>query len=196
LSDDRRKKFQRYLDLVENETGRCSQIVSNLLSFSRRSPPSFGNVQIDELLQRCILLSRHKLELSNIRLESDVRPNIPPVEGDFNQLQQCIINLIFNAIDAMPNGGTLDLAGRFDADRDMVIVAVKDSGRGIPHDVLPHVFEPFFTTKNEGYGVGLGLSTVYGIIERHKGNVNVESRPGEGALFRLELPVTGSKDDG
>jgi two-component system NtrC family sensor kinase len=193
LSDDRRQKFQRYLDLVENETGRCSQIVSNLLSFSRRSPPSFGNVQIDELLQRCILLSRHKLELSNIRLESDVRLDIPPVEGDFNQLQQCVINLIFNAIDAMPDGGTLDLKGRFDANRDMVIVSVKDSGRGISPDVLPHVFEPFFTTKNEGYGVGLGLSTVYGIIERHKGSVSVESRSGEGALFRLELPVAESK---
>jgi signal transduction histidine kinase len=196
LSDDRRQKFQRYLDLVEKETGRCSQIVSNLLSFSRQSPPSFGNVQIDELMQRCILLSRHKLELNDIRLVSDIQPNLPPVEGDFNQLQQCIINLIFNAIDAMPEGGTLNLSGRFNADRDMVIVTVKDSGRGISPDDLKHVFEPFFTTKNEGYGVGLGLSTVYGIIERHKGTVNVESRLGEGAAFRLELPVAGPKNAG
>ncbi len=109
LAADRQEKFQRYLELVETETSRCSQIVSSLLSFSRRSPPSFGNVQIDELLQRCIILSRHKLELNNIRLESNVQPNMLSVNGDFNQLQQCVINLIFNAIDVMPDGGTLNL---------------------------------------------------------------------------------------
>ena len=196
LSEDRQEKFQRYLDLVENETNRCSQIVSGLLSFSRRSPPSFGQVQIDELIQRCILLSQHKLELSNIRLETSVQSNLPPVTGDFNQLQQCIINLIFNAIDAMPDGGTLELSSRFDTDRDVMIVRVKDSGCGIPKKDLAHIFEPFYTTKKEGYGVGLGLSTVYGIIEQHHGSVNVESRSEEGTAIMLELPVSGSNKDG
>ena len=189
LAEDRREKFQRYLDLVENETNRCSQIVSSLLSFSRVSPPAFGKVQIDELLNRCILLSQHKLELSNIHLESDIPKSLPPAEGDFNQLQQCVINLIFNAIDVMPVGGTLYLNGHFDNHRKMVIVTVKDTGRGISPRDLPHIFEPFFTTKNEGYGVGLGLSTVYGIIERHKGKITVESQPGEGAAFFIELPA-------
>ncbi len=188
LSENRREKFQRYLELVENETNRCSQIVSGLLSFSRQAPPAFGQVRIDELLRRCILLSQHKLELSNIRLESSIPANLPPVEGDFNQLQQCVINLIFNAIDAMPDGGILNLASRHDSDRERVIVIVKDSGRGIPHDDLPHIFVPFYTTKKEGYGVGLGLSTVYGIIERHQGHITAESRPGEGAAFMIELP--------
>ena len=192
LSEDRQKKFQRYLDLVENETNRCSQIVSGLLSFSRISPPSFGQVQIDELLQRSILLSQHKLELSGIRLQSSIQPNLPPVDGDFNQLQQCVINLIFNAIDAMPEGGNLMLNGSWDGNSAKVIITVRDSGRGISPENLPHIFEPFFTTKNEGYGVGLGLSTVYGIMERHNGSVNVESQPGEGAAFMLELPVSGS----
>jgi two-component system NtrC family sensor kinase len=196
LSEDRREKFQRYLDLVENETKRCSQIVSSLLSFSRISPPTFDHVQIDELLQRCILLSQHKLELSNIRLESSIQPNLPPVEGDFNQLQQCVINLIFNAIDAMPEGGTLALNSRWDGNSAKVIITVRDSGRGIPPENLPHIFEPFFTTKNEGYGVGLGLSTVYGIIERHKGTINVESQPGQGTAVMLELPVSGSNKGG
>jgi signal transduction histidine kinase len=192
LSEDRKEKFQRYLGLVENETNRCSQIVSGLLSFSRISPPSFGNVQIDELLQRCILLSQHKLELSNIRLESSIQPNLPPVNGDFNQLQQCVINLIFNALDAMPEGGNLTLNSRLEGNGGKVIISVRDSGRGIPPEHLPHIFEPFFTTKNEGYGVGLGLSTVYGIIERHNGSVHVESRPGKGTAIMLELPVSGS----
>ena len=189
LAEDRQEKFQRYLELVENETNRCSQIVSSLLSFSRRSPPSFGNVEIDELLQRCILLSRHKLELNNIRLESNLQPNMPSVNGDFNQLQQCVINLIFNAIDVMPDGGTLNLAASHDAEEKRVLIAVKDSGPGIDPADLPHIFEPFVTTKNEGYGVGLGLSTVYGIMERHNGSIDVESRPGEGATFSLKLPV-------
>jgi PAS domain S-box-containing protein len=189
---DRIEKFKHYLNLVETETRRCSQIVSGLLSFSRMSPPNFGEVKIDELLQRSILLSRHKLELGNIRLESIVQPNMPPVIGDFNQLQQCIINLIFNAIDAMPDGGTLSLDGRYDDDKGRVIVTVKDSGHGILPENLPHIFEPFFTTKTEGYGVGLGLSTVYGIMERHYGTVKVESQPGEGAVFILALPVSNA----
>ena len=196
LSENHKEKFQRYLDLVENETHRCSQIVSGLLSFSRMSPPSFGQVQIDELLQRCILLSQHKLELSNIRLESNVQSNLPPVIGDFNQLQQCMINLFFNAIDAMPDGGTLELSSRYDTDRDVMIVRVKDSGCGIPREDLAHIFEPFYTTKKEGYGVGLGLSTVYGIMEQHHGSVNVESQSGAGTAIILELPVSDSNKDG
>jgi PAS domain S-box-containing protein len=188
LAEDRREKFKRYLDLVEKEISRCSQIVSSLLSFSRVSPPDFGPIQIDELLRRCTLLSQHKLELSNIRLESCIPEKLPPVKGDLNQLQQCVINLIFNAIDAMPDGGTLNLDCRHDPDRDVVMIVVKDSGQGIHAEDLPHIFEPFYTTKKEGYGVGLGLSTVYGIIERHRGDITVESRPGEGAAFTIELP--------
>jgi len=196
ISEERKEKFKRYLELVENETHRCSQIVSGLLSFSRISPPSLGQVRIDELLQRCILLCQHKLELNNILLESSAQPNQPTVTGDFNQLQQCVINLIFNAIDAMPDGGTLVLNSRYDPDRDVMIIRVKDSGCGIPKEDLAHIFEPFYTTKKEGYGVGLGLSTVYGIMARHNGSVHVESRPGEGTAVMLELPVSGSNAGG
>jgi signal transduction histidine kinase len=195
LAEDRREKFQRYLELVETETKRCSQIVSSLLSFSRKSEPSFGDVQLEELLQRCTILSQHKLQLSNIRLESNISANIPAVKGDFNQLQQCVINLIFNAIDAMPDGGTLNLEGRYDGQKGWVIITVKDSGSGIAAEDLPHIFEPFYTTKQEGYGVGLGLSTVYGIMQHHNGTVNVESRPGQGAAFMLQLPVSVPNPD-
>jgi PAS domain S-box-containing protein len=188
-SQEQIEKFQRYLNLVETEISRCSQIVSGLLSFSRLSPPDFGRVDIEALLQRSILLSQHKLELGNIRIESGIQADIPPVIGDFNQLQQCIINLIFNALDAMPQGGTLNLDGRYDADKERVIVTVKDSGPGIAPENLAHIFEPFFTTKKDGHGVGLGLSTVYGIIERHNGTVKVENQPGGGATFMLALPV-------
>jgi PAS domain S-box-containing protein len=189
LNKELAEKFQHYLKLVENETDRCSQIVANLLNFSRISPPAFGEVRIEELIDRCILLSQHKLELNHIRLESNIQANIRPAKGDFNQLQQCIINLIFNAIDAMPEGGTLTLESHHDSASGGVVISIKDTGQGIAPDDLPYIFEPFFTTKNQAYGVGLGLSTVYGIMERHNGSVEVSNQPGAGATFRLSIPV-------
>jgi signal transduction histidine kinase len=181
------EKFHRYLEIVEKETARCSEIVSSLLAFSRKSPPSLGEVRVDDLLNRCILLSRHKLELSRIELACLIDPHVPPIQGDFNQLQQAVINLIFNAIDAMPDGGTMQLSSGFE--RDTVSIAVEDTGSGISEADLPHLFEPFYTTKKEGHGVGLGLSTVYGIMERHKGSVSVENLPETGARFTLRLPA-------
>ncbi len=190
LDHDRQQKYQQYLQLVDKELSRCSQIVSNLLTFSRKSPLVFEPVDIQELINRSVLLSRHKLELQKIDLSLRIDPNLPPVTADFNQLQQCVINLIFNAMDAMPDGGRLTLTGSFDVDKKRVIITVEDTGNGISQKDLPLVFEPFFTTKHEGYGVGLGLSTVYGIIQRHQGDIRVENRPGQGAAFHLELPAS------
>ncbi|CAB5153968.1 hypothetical protein D3OALGA1CA_4599 [Olavius algarvensis associated proteobacterium Delta 3] len=189
LQGDGQQKFQNYLELVESETDRCSRIISNLLTFSRKTPPSKGDVRIDELIQRCILLSRHKLELSHITLESDIEPDIPIIRGDINQIQQCLINLIFNAIDAMPEGGDLTLTAKADRGTDRVRLGVSDTGPGISDVDLPRIFEPFFTTKSEGFGVGLGLSTVYGIIEDHGGEMDVDTGPGKGTTFWLLFPA-------
>ena len=141
-------------------------------------------------MQRCIILSQHRLQLGHINLESDILPGLPTVKGDFNQLQQCVINLIFNAIDAMGDGGDLKLETSYDSRQGLVTITVKDSGPGIAPDDLPRIFEPFYTTKKEGYGVGLGLSTVYGIMQHHRGTVTVESAPGQGAAFMLRLPAS------
>lgn len=183
------EKFRRYLELVENESNRCSQIVSSLLAFSRRSEPEFKKVDVSDLLNRSILLSRHKLKLQDISLKLTLAPDIPPVQGDINQLQQCVINLIFNAIDAMPGGGELFISSSFDRSEGQVTITVRDTGHGIAPENLEHIFEPFFTTKKEGYGVGLGLSTVDGIIQGHNGIVDVENRPGQGAAFIIKLPA-------
>jgi len=188
LEETRRPKFQRYLDLIENEIDRCSKLLSSLLTFSRKPSSVFTQVDVNDLLERCILLSQHKLQLQQIKLETHVAAQIHPVYGDYNQLQQCIINLIFNAIDAMPDGGVVSLTGAHDTQKEVVTIAVKDTGSGIAEKDLPRIFEPFFTTKQEGYGVGLGLSTVYGIIRHHKGVINASSPPGEGAEFTVELP--------
>jgi two-component system, NtrC family, sensor kinase len=190
VSTDQLEKFTRYLDLVEKETSRCSQIVSGLLTFSRKSPVEFGPVVVADLIQRCILLCQHKLELNNIRLEQDIAAGLPAIRGDLNQLQQCIINLVFNAADAMPQGGTLTLSAAVCPASGEICLGVTDTGSGIPEKDLPHIFEPFYTTKDEGYGVGLGLSTVYGIIQNHQGRVEVESRLGKGTTFVLHLPAT------
>jgi signal transduction histidine kinase len=189
------KRFGEYLALVARETDRCSRIVSGLLAFSRKTAPRFEALDAAELIERCVKLSRHKLELSNIRLTVEIGVRLPLVYGDFNQLQQCIINLIFNAIDAMPQGGDLFIGAAGDAGTPHVAITVRDTGGGIEAAHRPHLFEPFFTTKEEGHGTGLGLSTVYGIMQRHAGQVHVESEPGKGATFVLELPTANTPRD-
>jgi signal transduction histidine kinase len=188
LEAEHQAKFAEYLELVENETDRVSGIVSSLLTFSRKSKPTFTPLDLTDLIDRTLVLSQHKLSLSDITVTHRIDPNLPPIIGDFNQLQQCLINLIFNAIDAMPKGGTLDLNVRAANGNTGVTIAVKDSGVGIPPAEQSHIFEPFYTTKAEGYGVGLGLSTVYGILASHKGTITVDSAPGNGSIFYINLP--------
>ena len=186
---DRQSRYAEYLALVETETDRCAKIVSSLLTFSRKSPVTMAPVDPGEIMARCIVLARHRLELAHIELVTRIQDGLPPVNGDANQLQQCLLNLIFNAVDAMPGGGTLTLgAERDDATRSVVLTAA-DTGHGIDPSDLDHIFEPFYSTKQEGGGIGLGLSTTYGIVERHGGSLAVESRKDDGATFIIRLPV-------
>ncbi|NTU48801.1 MAG: response regulator [Syntrophobacteraceae bacterium] len=190
LTQESTGKFESYLSLMESELSRCSKIVSNLLSFSRKSKLEFSEVNLSDLLSRCITLSRHKLTLQNIQIQERISSEIPKVTGDFNQLQQCVINLIFNAIDAMPSGGVIGIDTSFNSRKGLVEIKVSDTGCGIAKEDLQYIFDPFFTTKTEGKGLGLGLSTVYGIIDRHKGTITAESEPGKGTVFTIKLPVT------
>jgi len=185
---NRDNKFNSYLEIIESETQRCSELVSGLLKFSRKTKLEQKNIDVTELIQHSLLLCNHKLELSNIVLTVKFDQDVPYVYGDFNQLEQCIINLIFNAIDAMENGGTLELRTGFNLEEKLVFISIKDNGKGISKDDLNFIFEPFFTTKNEGYGVGLGLSSAYGIIEKHKGTIVVKSILDLGSEFIIKLP--------
>jgi signal transduction histidine kinase len=182
-------RFKSYLEIVEKEVQRCARIVSNLLTFARKSEVIFKPVDIRELVDQCLVLSGHRLQLGNIETRFDAVEPLPPIQGDANQLQQCLINLVFNAIDAMPDGGLLEITARASEDRSAVVITVTDNGCGIAPEHLPHIFDPFFTTKKEGQGTGLGLSTTYGIIEKHKGTIDVQSRPGQGAAFTIKLPA-------
>jgi signal transduction histidine kinase len=118
------------------------------------------------------------------------------VLGDFNQLQQCVLNLVFNAADAMPDGGSITIESICNPGSRMVEIKVADTGRGISRENLPRIFDPFFSTKQEGKGLGLGLSVVYGIIDRHKGAITAQSEPGKGTVFSIQLPVLEQRGRG
>jgi two-component system NtrC family sensor kinase len=175
------------LQLVEGESARCGEIVRNLLLFSRTPGARFASETLAPLIERCALLVRHKAELSAVQIRVEVEKDLPPVTCDASQIQQLVLALAMNAIEAMPRGGTLSLrARRGDA---CVVLEVADTGMGIAKDHLPHIFEPFFTTKEEGKGVGLGLAVAYGIVQRHGGRIDVASKPGEGTRFTVFLPL-------
>jgi len=183
------QKFNKYLELMESEVSRCSNIVSSLLAFSRKSELEFGQVNINDLLQKCVVLSDHKLTLQNIQIKTVLYSEIPQIAGDFNQLQQCILNLIFNAADAMPDGGHLTIETSFNSEKGLAKIMVADTGSGIANGDLPKIFDPFFSTKEEGKGLGLGLSVAYGIIARHKGVIEAESELDKGTVLTITLPV-------
>jgi signal transduction histidine kinase len=189
LGKEQMEKFQKYLGFSESEIARCSQIVSNLLAFSRKSKMEYGEINIHELIEKSVMLSQHKLDLQNIKIVIRIDEQVPVVTGDFNQIQQCVINLIFNAIDAMPDGGHLGIQASHNLNKGLMEIRIKDSGKGIARQDLPHIFDPFYTTKTEGNSLGLGLSTVYGIIDRHKGTITVDSGVGKGTVFTIKLPV-------
>ncbi|WP_320044621.1 response regulator [uncultured Desulfobacter sp.] len=184
---EKQDKFSSFLDIAISEISRCSDILSNLLTFSRKSPISYGPVQVKDLVERCVKISGHKFELQNIELHVDIEDRIPDILADVNQIQQCLINLMFNAMDAMDGPGPVWLFAGFDPGKQQVFIQVKDSGKGISQKDLPHIFEPFFTTKDEGHGVGLGLSTVYGIMRSHGGDIRVADTSEKGTCFVLEF---------
>jgi len=188
----------RILDMVADEAARCGGIVRNLLLFSRGAGTRFVEVDLGALLDRCALLVRHQAELQEIQIDVDVDPGLPAVLCDQSQIQQLVLALAMNAIEAMPDGGlfTLRLAPLVSgADPDEIVLTVTDTGCGIEPDDLAHIFEPFYTRKEEGKGVGLGLAVVYGIVKRHGGQVQVNSTPGVGTTFTVQLPVRASETE-
>lgn len=187
------EQFRRYLELVAHESSRCGQIVSNLLSFSRQQKMERRPVDINDIIRSVILLCQHRMQLQNIAIQEKLDPKLPEIIGDYNQIQQCIMNVIFNAMEAMPDGGKLTLDTSFKRKNRMVHVNISDTGCGIPEENLSIIFEPFFSTKEESQGVGLGLSVVYGIIREHKGNIYVQSEVGTGSTFTIRFPE-GQKD--
>jgi two-component system NtrC family sensor kinase len=180
--------FSHYLDICVREALRCGQIVKNLLTFARQKNIELIQIDLKEMIDTIMVLTGHQVEMNGITCDLNL-PSSFTAKGDYTQIQQCLMNLIFNAIESMTNGGTLTLSGGKDSELKTVWMTVADTGYGIDPEDLPRIFEPFYTTKKEGKGVGLGLSMVYGIIREHEGSVEVESEPGKGSLFKITLPA-------
>jgi two-component system, NtrC family, sensor kinase len=181
--------FSHYLDICVREALRCGQIVKNLLTFARQKNIELIQIDLKEMIDTILVLTGHQLEMNGITCDLNLPQSSFTAKGDYTQIQQCLMNLIFNAVESMTDGGTLTLSGGQDRDGKTVWVNVADTGFGIDPEDLPRIFEPFYTTKKEGKGVGLGLSMVYGIIREHEGTVEVQSEPGKGSLFKLTLPA-------
>jgi len=190
--DDQLSQFKDHLTLMSSELERCGNIVSGMLFFARESGQAQQQIDLNEVLHAVLTLTRHKLELGNITLTTDLYPAPLVLEGDINQLQQCFLNLIFNASEAMPEGGHLTVKSWMDREPQTACVEIRDTGYGIPEKIQGNLFDPFFTTKDVGQGTGLGLSIVHGVVKTHKGTVKIDSREGEGAAFILSFPVISS----
>ena len=178
---------QKTIDKIVKQTFRASEIVNNLLNFSRTASAEFTDVDMNVVLEETLSLVQHPFKTARVQVIQAFQGDLPPVLGSTTRLQQVFLNLFMNARDAMPNGGMLEV--RTGTQNGSVEVEVTDTGLGIPPEYLHRIFDPFFTTKSSGKGTGLGLSVSYGIIKEHAGKVEVRSTPGKGTSFRLEFPV-------
>jgi signal transduction histidine kinase len=183
VDDPRQKTIER----IVKQTFRASEIVNNLLNFSRTGAAEFVEIDLNTVLDETLTLAQHPLKTAQVKVVKNYADQLPFVLGSVTRLQQVFLNLFMNARDAMPSGGMLEV--RTGAQNGSVEVEVTDTGQGIPAEHLHRIFDPFFTTKATGRGTGLGLSVSYGIIKEHAGKVDVRSTPGQGTSFRLEFPV-------
>jgi len=188
-----REEIGKNLRLIQDECRRCGSIVQNLLLFARQSEGApMAPVDVNVIAERSLMLIRHRLQISDIALEYARIDTDPCVVADAGQLEQAMVALLVNAVEALSapdgSGGGGRLSLRLCADDTSVTVEVADTGVGIHPDVLPQIFEPFFSTKHQESGVGLGLAVVFGIVQRHNGTIDVTSEPGRGATFTMRLP--------
>ena len=182
------------MEKITRQTFRASEIVNNLLNFSRTSGTEFADVDVNKVIHDTLALLEHQFKTSRIQINSELTKSLPLISGNPGRLQQVFLNLFLNAKDAMPEGGKLRIAT---SNGDGVSVLVSDTGSGISQEHIHRIYDPFFTTKaapreSQGKGTGLGLSVTYGIIQEHAGKIRVESQPGEGTTFYLDFPMTRS----
>jgi len=183
------EEVRRYLSQVAGETARVGRIVSDLLAFSRRSKPQSSQADLNAIVRTTVSLVAHKLELANVKVDLDLADRLPALRCDASQIQQVVMNLVLNGAEAIKGGGSVSVSTAADPTHEALVLAVRDTGGGVPPEMLGKIFDPFFTTKEEGKGVGLGLAVVYGIVEAHGGEIEVDSSVGKGSTFRVRLPL-------
>jgi two-component system NtrC family sensor kinase len=181
---------EEYLEIIDKEVDRCTRIVDGLLDFSRPKGKTKGAVALNALVDETLFLLKHHQRFKRLTLHRSLDPSVPTTLGNAEQLTQVLMALMLNAVDAMDDRGTLSVrTGRSPQRSDEVLLEIEDNGIGIPRADQSKIFEPFYTTKPPGRGTGLGLSICYGIVEDHRGRIEVDSQPGRGSIFRIYLPV-------
>jgi two-component system, NtrC family, sensor kinase len=183
----KREEMKGSLDLIASESKRCGELVHNLLSFSRVSPMNLEWCDLTQVIDRCTRLVQHKLDLGGIQLNLDLAADLPPIHCDPAQIEQVVLAMVINAIDAMPHEGNLWITSRLTGAGATELI-IRDDGSGISDEHLSHIFEPFYTTKESG-GSGLGLAISESIVERHGGTIEVNSVVGQGTTFKILLPL-------
>jgi signal transduction histidine kinase len=186
--DDKEK--EEMIEDILHETERSQKIIRNLLDFARESDVKLVPLILNDIINGSIRLVANQLKLRKINLITEFSENLAPIHGDAQMFQQVFINIVLNAVDVLPEKGTIIIRTYKSKNEDYLVVEIKDNGPGIPEHILPRVFDPFFTTKSLKKGTGLGLSVSKGIVSKLGGYITVESKLGEGAVFRVFLPTT------
>jgi len=186
--ESRRQEICDSLDLIASESRRCGDLVRNLLTFSRTTPMNIQPTNLNRVIEQVLRLVQHQLDLAGIHVQEQLESELPLVDCDGAQIEQVLLALLMNAIDAMPQGGNLWITSTSSPDPKVIRIVVRDDGAGIPAEILPRIFEPFLTTKETGRGVGLGLAISNSILERHNGRIEVQSELGKGTVFTVTLP--------
>jgi signal transduction histidine kinase len=183
--DDERAK--QSLATIVTQVERITKIMNQFLAFARRRPAERRAVGVTDIVEDSLEMLRERLARHQIQVVAEIPEAVPLVHADPDQMSQVLLNLFINALHAMPEGGTLKVTVKPQAD--VVALLIADTGHGIPREHLGKIFTPFFTTKEIGKGTGLGLTVVHGIIEEHGGKIAVESEPGKGTTFTILLPI-------
>ncbi|MBN2359101.1 MAG: two-component sensor histidine kinase, partial [Deltaproteobacteria bacterium] len=185
--------LRKDLELIVKQTLRCREIVKGLLDFSRQSDARTVRVEFNQIVESSLGLVKRQALFQDVRIALDLQPNLPFVLFDPGQLQQVVINIVLNAVDAMEGHGTLNISTAMDQATGDVRLSISDTGKGVPAEIMPMIFEPFFTTKKVGEGTGLGLAIVHGIVTRAGGHIEVASVPGR-TTFTVRLPAAPDDD--
>ena len=196
IDDEKIKRFEKYLETIENETVRISEIVKGMLEFARPTEPVAGKILIKDILNRTLFLIDHQISMQNIKLIKHYENDSLYINADFKQIQQVLLNIIINSSQAMPAGCKLTITARTAENSRFIALGIKDTGCGIEEKCLEKIFDPFYTTKLDSKGTGLGLSTAYNIIVKHGGDIKAESQVGKGSTFTLYLPAYQETDSG
>jgi len=175
------------LETITKETLRCRKIVTSLLDFARQTTPTKRECDINTIVQESLVLTRKQAAFKDLVMTCELSEGLPPLHMDKGQIQQAIINLLINAIEATPPGGAISIETSYRKRRGTAVITIRDTGKGIGPEDLSNIFDPFFTTKESG--TGLGLAITHGIIEQHNGSITVDSKLGEGTTFQITLPV-------